>query len=53
MRLYTTTYCKRCGERIAWGEVVETLGVCDDPRKFIPLDPDGMPHVCDRWGVTP
>lgn len=40
--------CKRCGRPIVWGEVVETLGKCDDPRRWIPLDPDLFPHGCRR-----
>jgi len=40
------TKCKRCLAPIIWGEVTEMLGKCDDPRKWIPFDADGIPHEC-------
>lgn len=40
--------CKRCGQRIAWGRVVERWGDVKDRRTWIPLDPDYMPHSCRK-----
>ena len=47
--------CKYCGGPISWGEVDEWIGEFKDHKpgkkrhgKFLPLDPDGMPHGCKR-----
>jgi len=38
--------CKRCQQPIVWGKVTVVFGACDDPREWIPVDPDGFLHVC-------
>lgn len=38
--------CERCGRPVVWGEVQVEFGRPRDPRKWIPLDLNGMPHPC-------
>ena len=43
----TLPRCKRCDEPIIWGEVKIEFGKAENPnQKWMPLDPDGMPHGC-------
>lgn len=53
--------CKRCGEPMFWGRVIEDhrstiippkgLSTKSEIGRWIPLDPDGFPHGCRRWSA--
>lgn len=59
-RLDTPHRCKRCGERMVWGEVTEVLSsdillrkdeqerIQKSVGRWIPFDADGGRHICSK-----